>query len=486
VSRRASRKADGGFTLIEVLVVVAVLGLLSTVLAATFVVVIRTNPANEQRVDDARILKGISTWLPPDIDSTPSAGFDTNPSKVSDCAGSHPGTNALHLTWTEMIGSTVTTYVANYRHVVNADGDSAHIERITCRGTGPPPLGSTSSAAVSEVISPDPADTVVTVDVVDTRVVRVEFLVHSKSGKPLRIEAAPKNPGAYLPSVSTTTPVPPSTTIPNLPPIVPATPFTLFENVHLTPISFPLPGIVDPEGDPLWFEFTEDHGWDVTGWSFDSGAGVYVVEITSPPLGSGGNDPFVHGTFDLPFTVADSANPAVGGVLRVTMPTHTELPPTGTTTTLPPTTTTTPPTTTLPPTTTTVPCVISEGSPRIAESMGTVNDAHVGISENGNTGTAPLLASVTVNIAWSGGCGSIQLRYDPSTPGAPGATSKLVNFTKSASTATVVLTGGAQSSDEWSGSQSGIAHGLEVVENAQVRLVMNSLIVHVGNKVPGA
>lgn len=116
--------------------------------------------------------------------------------------------------------------------------------------------------------------------------------------------------------------------------------------------------------------------------------------------------------------------------------------------------------------------------------MGSVNDGHVGINTNGNSGQARLLEDVTVRINWSGGCEGIQLRYDPTTGGAPGAQSKLINFVVSGSSGTAVLTGPG-SSDQWTGNQGGITHNLEVVSGGVVRLTITSLVVHVGNKVPG-
>jgi prepilin-type N-terminal cleavage/methylation domain-containing protein len=212
------RKADRGFTIVEVLIVVTLMGVLSVVLSAAVIVVLRTNPSNAERVDDARVLQGITTWLPQDIDSTPTAGFVTDPMKAADCAGSHAGTNLLHLTWTETVGASTRTWVANYRHVPN--GSIAQIQRITCHGTGTPPYGSDVAVnSASGDVAPLPtgwtqgtAPARVTVTTTGGEVTRVEFEVTAVSGKVVRIEAAPKNPAATLPPVTTTTAVLPTTT----------------------------------------------------------------------------------------------------------------------------------------------------------------------------------------------------------------------------------------------------------------------------------
>ncbi|RLE17726.1 MAG: hypothetical protein DRJ50_13685, partial [Actinobacteria bacterium] len=111
---------DRGFTLIELLIVTVLLGLLTTVLAAAIVVSLKTLPATEQRVDDARSTRGLATWLSHDTTSAPrftpatsQGGLVFGPGAGSnECAGS--GDNLVHLQWTEQT-SISQTFVANYR-----------------------------------------------------------------------------------------------------------------------------------------------------------------------------------------------------------------------------------------------------------------------------------------------------------------------------------------------------------------------------------
>jgi hypothetical protein len=215
------RGRDSGLTLIEVLVVVLLLGLVSVVLAAVIGVIVRGTPGVQERVDDARALQGRVTWLPGDVDSTLPHGFDIGV-KASGCSTSTPGHNLLHLTWTETIGATTTTFVANYRHVTDADGP--RIVRYICSGIGS--LGAATANNASAELMALPATWTqgqlparVTLTPASGDVSTVTFEVETATGKQLRVDAAPKNPDETLPTTSvatgtttTTTTVPPTTT----------------------------------------------------------------------------------------------------------------------------------------------------------------------------------------------------------------------------------------------------------------------------------
>ena len=54
---------DGGYTLVELIIVCALVGLVATVIAASFVLIARVNPQSENVVDDSRTLLGLTNWL---------------------------------------------------------------------------------------------------------------------------------------------------------------------------------------------------------------------------------------------------------------------------------------------------------------------------------------------------------------------------------------------------------------------------------------
>ncbi|MFP5488718.1 MAG: type II secretion system protein [Acidimicrobiia bacterium] len=138
VAQNADQRRDGGFTLVEALIVVTVLGLIVTTLAGAFMVIVRTTPSAEIRVDDARSTRGLATWLSHDTTSTPpydtyhpQGWIDVSPTR-NDCVAD--GENILHLTWVENSVSAVTTFHVSYRYVVS--GGTGSVVRYACSSAG--------------------------------------------------------------------------------------------------------------------------------------------------------------------------------------------------------------------------------------------------------------------------------------------------------------------------------------------------------------
>ena len=155
---------DSGFTLTELLVVVVVVGIVASVLAAVFSVIVRTAPSAQARADDSRSLLGITTYFPEDVSSTPRKSastpgpeWDVLPGSISGCSGGTvPGsTNLIKLRWSEATSSSI-NYEASYRFV--NDG-GWRIQRVSCANSGtatfinvttelPPPSASPVSVAL--------------------------------------------------------------------------------------------------------------------------------------------------------------------------------------------------------------------------------------------------------------------------------------------------------------------------------------------------
>ena len=196
-----------GFTLVELVVVVALLGLIMTVLSAAVVVILRNTstpegrPSTAERIDDADVLQGLVTWLPQDVDSTPAGGFDTDRDALSGCAGSSDdGVSLLKLTWSEYNGDSTVTYRANYRHVTT-EGTS-RIVRIACHGESEP-FGSSGMVRMSSEVAPLPPDwdpteppASVKIDYDGTEVDLVRFEVTTSTGKVLRVDTV-EEPGRH-------------------------------------------------------------------------------------------------------------------------------------------------------------------------------------------------------------------------------------------------------------------------------------------------
>ena len=212
------RRTDAGLTLVEMLVAISVIGLIATVIAAVVGAAVKNNPAVELRTDTAHTLQGVVTWLPQDIDSTPPTGFDMGSTTPSGCAES-PGTNLLHLQWTERLGGVTTTFVANYRWVVD---EEEHIVRVTCNWSSSSGLSETRVSNASGPLTPMPASWVpgtlpaavsIETDPVSGDVTLVTFEVQTMEGEILHVDAAPKNPANTLPPTTLGGSPPPATTV---------------------------------------------------------------------------------------------------------------------------------------------------------------------------------------------------------------------------------------------------------------------------------
>jgi prepilin-type N-terminal cleavage/methylation domain-containing protein len=158
------RRNGRGFTLVEVLIVVSVIGLVMVALSAAFVVIVRTSPTNQQRADDSRALLSLTRWLPDDVSSTYTFPYDVTPTGPNGFTvdGSDPQcrpaappdeVSLLNLRWSE----TSTTYFVDYfwvREGSTADGlEQGRIVRFSCFGTSAGPTSSVESLSMSTELS---------------------------------------------------------------------------------------------------------------------------------------------------------------------------------------------------------------------------------------------------------------------------------------------------------------------------------------------
>ena len=65
---------DRGFTLIEAVIVVVLLGLVSLVIGFAITTVLRVTPTAESRVSTARSVQGLTVWFPADVASAVASG----------------------------------------------------------------------------------------------------------------------------------------------------------------------------------------------------------------------------------------------------------------------------------------------------------------------------------------------------------------------------------------------------------------------------
>jgi type II secretory pathway pseudopilin PulG len=118
---------DHGATLVELVIVVMVVGLISTALSTTVFTLLRVTPQITATVDHSRAALDLLSAIERDVGSTPPAGVDVN-ATAGGCSGADPGTNLLQLTWND--GTLVRRAAYRLRSTV----DETWVERHTCSG----------------------------------------------------------------------------------------------------------------------------------------------------------------------------------------------------------------------------------------------------------------------------------------------------------------------------------------------------------------
>ena len=194
---------DGGFTLVELLIVISILGVIVSTLSTAIVVIIRNTPSATTRIDDARTLRGISTWMAYDVTSTPpfdlsvtansNGGMDPRSTATNVCNA--PGQNVLQLSWIEFTGTTQ-SYVASYRYV-DSSGER-RLMRTTCWRTGSGAYGNARTINLTAGLS-----ATVPVASFDTngagRITVVKIRLFGASGEQVVVDTSSRNPAEFLP-----------------------------------------------------------------------------------------------------------------------------------------------------------------------------------------------------------------------------------------------------------------------------------------------
>jgi prepilin-type N-terminal cleavage/methylation domain-containing protein len=126
-NRQGSQRRDDGMTLIELLISISVLGTIVAVIASAMIVMIRTQPETESRLDVARWEQSLALWLPSDLTSASNVSADEADTPCASAACTF-GSNALELRWDDGTGETI----VSYRYGPSADGETFELHRIEC------------------------------------------------------------------------------------------------------------------------------------------------------------------------------------------------------------------------------------------------------------------------------------------------------------------------------------------------------------------
>lgn len=127
---------DGGMTLVEVVVSLAIIGIVTLAISGVVVATLRQQDNTEGRLNVARAEQSIGMWFPADlasadtIDTSPSA----SPCGAPTCDGVDlsTGSNVLLLTWTTTGPSGPSTTAVSYHFRPQRDGRGFELVRVEC------------------------------------------------------------------------------------------------------------------------------------------------------------------------------------------------------------------------------------------------------------------------------------------------------------------------------------------------------------------
>jgi prepilin-type N-terminal cleavage/methylation domain-containing protein len=109
------RSGDEGFTLPELLISIALVGLITAAVASALMVSFRSQDASSASLAESHDQQQLAVYLPKDIESSVQDSVDKQPTAGSGCTGVPIGTNVLRLTSVDASSGTVVSYAVSYR-----------------------------------------------------------------------------------------------------------------------------------------------------------------------------------------------------------------------------------------------------------------------------------------------------------------------------------------------------------------------------------
>lgn len=125
------QRRSEGFTLVETVLVVSMVGLISGVLALAVTAVARNEGSISTRITETRDLQNMTNYLPRDVASARVISTSSSPPNACGAVG----TPVLHFEWDEEWRGSLFTARVTYREVV--DGAATTLVRFECFNSDP-------------------------------------------------------------------------------------------------------------------------------------------------------------------------------------------------------------------------------------------------------------------------------------------------------------------------------------------------------------
>lgn len=210
------RSRDRGVTLVELTVVVAILGVITTVVSAGIVVIMRADPVVSRSIAQSHDQQQLLNYLYEDARATDSVDVNTNHASFGytrdaaapGCPGGTSGPNVLQMTWREAASVQRSSY-----RLIDQPGGGSLLQRDHCSGSSIASLGPASTLNVADQLDAVPAAWNNTGPPAHVSVENdVVTVVLAQEGRSVRASATLRGDLAVIPVPTSSTP-PPTTAV---------------------------------------------------------------------------------------------------------------------------------------------------------------------------------------------------------------------------------------------------------------------------------
>lgn len=179
---------DGGFTLVELLISIVIMGLIASAIGGAFTVYLRTESSTSGRLTTSRYAQTLAQWLPADVQSADTSTISDDPNVPSECSTTPGSTNVIRFRSSE--GATAVAYRLS----------AGELLRVTCPIGGSPSVQVMARGLTSATVRRDQ------LPVVELAVTVTE----GASTQTFATRAVPRRPTTQSTPAPTTTVAPPT------------------------------------------------------------------------------------------------------------------------------------------------------------------------------------------------------------------------------------------------------------------------------------